>query len=94
MANNRGSAIIDFSQTATPYAYTVVTGQTDIDATAYIESWIMRDSTADHSDYNHMLAPIILRCGDIVPGVSFTIHAVSDFPLRGEFQVRWVWVTT
>lgn len=51
----------------------------------------MVEASTNHSDYEHMLAPVQLRCGNIVAGTGFTIHAVADFPLTGDFKVRWVW---
>lgn len=85
-----GTATLDFS-TGNQRAEVTITGQTDIVATSNVQAWIMLDSTADHTDYEHMLVPTNLRCGSIVAGTGFTIYAVADFPLTGTFKVRWEW---
>lgn len=89
MANGTGTVTLDFG-TGDQYATVSVTAQSGCTTGAFCEAWIMRDETADHSDYEHMLVPMDLRCGDVT-GSGFTIHAVADFPLTGQFKVRWVW---
>lgn len=92
-AHKSGSAIIDFGTAAggNTLASVDVVGQTDIQATSSVRAWMMVDSTADHNDTEHLLAPISLRAGNIVPGVGFTIYAVSEWMLTRTFKVRWEW---
>ena len=87
-----GTTTIDFG--APPggnTAITVVTGQAGIVAGSYLEAWLEADTTADHNAEEHMLAPILLRCGSIVPGTGFTINARCEWRLTKTFTVRWVW---
>jgi len=85
-----GTATLDFS-TGNQYASVTITGQAAITEASKARAWFMMDSTADHTDYEHMLVPTNLRCGNIIAGTGFTIHAVADFPLTGTFKVRWEW---
>lgn len=85
-----GEALIDFED-GNQHAVTTVTGQDEITTNSQVNAWIMLDETADHTDYEHMLVPTNLRCGNIVAGAGFDIHAVADFPLTGTFKVRWEW---
>ena len=91
-----GTAIIDFgAPPGTNIASIVITGQTAIVAGSLVEAWMMSDSTAvgavGHNEPEHRIVPIKLTCGDIVPGVGFTIWAETDWRLTSTFQVRWVW---
>ena len=54
----------------------------------------MAESSADHSDYEHQMAAMVMNftCGNIVNATSFDIVAVSDIKLRGIWTIRWVWV--
>ena len=90
----KGTTTIDFgSAPGSTRASVAVTGQTSIDGTAAIEAFIMRESSADHTDENHSVVAdrINLSCGNIVAGTGFTIYATTDLRLRGQFTVRWVW---
>lgn len=89
----KGTAIIDFGTAPGAFNCTVaVTGQTEILADASCEAWVSTETTTDHSTDEHVIAPIRLLVSDIAPGVGFTIRAISDWQLTGQFSVRWVWV--
>lgn len=88
-----GSATVDFGAApGTNIATTVVTGQTEILADSSVDAFLMAESTPDHNAYEHIIVPLQIIASDIVPGVGFTINAVSDLRLTGEFAVRWSWV--
>ena len=91
-----GTSTINFGSGAgNSYATLVVTGQTGITGTSYIQLWIQgSDSTTHHSAYEHtMLASSIkLTASDIVAGTGFTINAFTDLRLTGDVKVRWSWV--
>jgi hypothetical protein len=70
---------------------TTVSGQTGIKSTSAVLAFMMGEATDDHNAYEHMLAPIRLTCGNIVPGEGFDIVAVTDHRLTGTFNVRWSW---
>ena len=72
-------------------AQVAVTGQGSILATSYVEAFVMAEASADHTDDEHVIAPISLRCGVPTAGVGFTIFATSDIPLSGLWSIRWVW---
>ena len=86
-----GDTVLDFGATPTQLAEVVVTAQAAILATAAVEAFLMAAASADHNAVEHRIVPMTLRCGDIVPGVGFTIFARSEWALTGEFKVRWVW---
>ncbi len=89
-----GTATIDFGATPGQRATTTVTGQTGITVGSHASAFLMADSTADHSDYEHQMVAMVLEltCGNIVAGTSFDIIAVSTIKLHGAWAVRWVWV--
>lgn len=89
-----GTATLDFGSSPTTDTSVVVTGQTVIALNSHCEAHLEYDSTADHSADEHLIVKRFLQlaCGDIVAGTGFTIHALSDEPLTGQFTVRWVWV--
>lgn len=88
-----GAAVVDFGATpGTNIATTVVTGQTDILAGSSVDAFLMAEATTDHNAYEHIIVPLQIIASDIVPGVGFTINAISDLRLTGKFAVRWSWV--
>jgi hypothetical protein len=69
---------------------TQVTGLTTFNATDAVEVWVQgSDTTADHNEVEHALAPIQLRATNPVTGVGFTINATSPHRLDGDFKVRY-----
>ena len=75
----------------TNVATATVTGQTGIAANSHVEAWLMGDSTATHNAYEHLIVPLVVRCGNIIPGVGFEIVASSEYRFSGTFTVHWVW---
>lgn len=95
MASATGTATVDFGLAPGPRTVATVTGQTGITAGSHVEAFFMADSTADHSDYEHQMAAMVVKltCGNVVDGVGFDIVATSLVNMRGAFAVRWVWST-
>lgn len=95
MANNQGTATIDFG--ASPganEASVAVTGQTNISITSNCEAYVMGgDTTSDHTagDHRYFNALSGLTCGTPTAATGFTIYATSAQKLTGTFKVRWVW---
>lgn len=89
-----GTATVDFGATAGQRATATVTGQTAIAPSSHASAFLMSDTSADHSDYEHQMAAMVLEftCGNIVAGVGFDIIAVSTIKLQGAWTVHWVWV--
>lgn len=87
-----GTTTVDFGTApGGNYATSVVTGQTAITSTSYIEAWIMAETSADHTLEEHLIVPMQIKCGNIVNATGFTIYAFSDMRLTGTFTIRWVW---
>lgn len=87
-----GTAVLDFG--AAPgnnMASVVITGQAAILAGSLVESWLMYSTSADHNEMEHLVVPMQLRCGTIVPGTGFTIYAMSEWVLTGAWTLQWVW---
>jgi hypothetical protein len=87
-----GTATVSFG--AAPGGNTasvVITGQAAILAGSLIESWLMYSTSADHNETEHLVVPMQLRCGTIVPGTGFTIYAMSEWVLTGAWTLQWVW---
>jgi len=104
MASGVGKDAIDFgtgpSRIGHNAATLVITGQAGITAAAHVEAWLQGDNTSDYSTnfykpYEHMFLSnyIGFACGDIVPGVGFTIYAFTQLRLDGALYVHWVWST-
>jgi hypothetical protein len=89
---NSGTATIDFGASPGSNRTTVVvTGEAGILSGSSVEAFIMGETSADHNAYEHEVAPIKLTCGTVVAATGFTIVAVSDWVLTGQFTIRWVW---
>ena len=87
-----GTAVLDFG--AAPgnnMASVVITGQAAILAGSLVESWLMYSTSADHNEMEHLVVPMNIRCGTIVPGTGFTIYGMSDWVLTGKWTLQWVW---
>jgi hypothetical protein len=94
MANGVGTATLDFGAApGSSYATVTVSGQTGLlAATGHAEAFLQGDATATHNAVEHLIAPLTVRCGDLVDG-AFTIHATTDHRLTGTFTAHWVWST-
>lgn len=88
---HQGTATIDFGVVPGSTLVQLVVADPAVTAGAYIEVWMMSEASADHSDVEHQVVPMKLTAGAIVPGVSFTIYAFSDWSLIGTWNVRWKW---
>jgi hypothetical protein len=87
-----GAATVDFgSAPGSNFATATVTGQTAILDTSSVDAFLMAEATADHNAYEHIIVPLQVIASDIVPGVGFTVNAVSELRLSGRFSVRWSW---
>ena len=86
-----GAVTVDFGPAPGSYLATAtVIGQTTIGSNSQCDAWIMGQASPDHNYEEHMIAPITVRAGNIVPGVGFDIWATSDMRLTGRFNVQWV----
>lgn len=69
---------------------TVTVAASSVTAGSFVEAFLMLDTTADHTPYEHLMAPIKFTCGNVIAGTSFDIFAVSSITLTGVWAVRWV----
>ena len=92
MSRGVGTAVINFpASPGSNTASVVVSGIPEITSGSSVSVFLMAEATADHNEVEHEIADIALRCGEIVPGVGFTIHATSVDRLTGNFKVRYAW---
>jgi hypothetical protein len=86
-----GTATVDFGSTPLAEASVVIT-DADVTSSAYVEAFVMIDSTADNdaSDHRHASASWKLACE---PGSgNFTLYVTSLMDLFwGTFKIRYVW---
>lgn len=90
----QGTDTIDFGATPSHRATkTVTTGVGSILTGSSVEAWIMNETSADHSDYEHQMVGMVLKltCGSIVASTSFEVVGTSLIKLRGVWTFRWVW---
>lgn len=95
MANNKGTATIDFGAfPGSNQATVTVTGQTSIAATSYVDAFIMADDSASgHTASDHRYLPLFagFTCGTPTASTGFVIYGTSPHKLQGQFTLRWVW---
>ena len=84
-----GMVVLDFG-TGSNIAVTQILGQTDIGSNSQIDAWVMGVESVDHNAYEHMIVPITVRAGNIVPGVGFEVMGSSSMQLTGQFVAQWV----
>jgi hypothetical protein len=84
-----GACTLDFGSGAQVATYMVL-GQSDINDNSQINAWIQGVDSSDHNAYEHMIAPIRVTAGNIIPGQGFEVMGVSDVQLTGQFGVQWV----
>jgi hypothetical protein len=91
-----GQIVIDFGGTATDEAQYVVTGLSNMTATAKIYVFIQDDdSTVDNSAVDHATLAYSARCsaGERVPTVGFTIFVRNIIgKARGTYKVNYFYV--
>ena len=86
-----GTAIVDFGAGA-DLASVVITRQTGITATSFVMADLASIASADHSADEHVIEPIVVTPGAIVPGVGFTIFArTGNVEVFGKWTVKWMW---
>jgi hypothetical protein len=89
-----GIATLDFGSATnrnTMDASVDVTGQAGILAGSQAEAWIAGASSSDHSEDEHLIEDLRVRCGIPTAGVGFTIYGFCETPTYGQFTVQWVW---
>ena len=94
MASGTGTATIDFGALpGSNEASVTVTGIGTIGASAKVEAFFMRSTSADHTVNDHSYAALFtgLSCGDVVAATGFTIYARSAEKLTGKFTLNYVW---
>jgi hypothetical protein len=87
--------VLDFGyHPGTNEASLVITGQTAILGTSHVEAWIQNEpnATLSAADQGWASQSISLTCGNIVPGVGFTIYGRCLDNMQGKFKVRWFWI--
>lgn len=86
-----GTAVVDFGAGADT-ASVVITGQAGITATSFVMADLAAIATADHSADEHVIEPIVVTPGAIVPGAGFTIFArTGNVEVFGKWTVKWMW---
>lgn len=86
-----GTATLNFGTTpGSSLATVTVSGQTGFTAASHVEAWLQGDNTATHNSIEHLIAPIKIRCGDLITG-SFTVYASTELRLTGTFTVHFSW---
>lgn len=93
---NTGTSIMDFgSPPGTNVTSSIVVGQTNILSNSIVQAFLMASTTVSgsvgHNAEEHKLVPINLTCGNIIPGVGFSIYADSEWRLDSTFLVAWLW---
>ena len=91
-----GNATLDFGAfPGSSDTSVVVTGQTGITTSSFVEAWLVPTATADHSADEHVVETIKVIAGNIVNGTGFTIYGVNtgnNSRIYGTWSVSWVWV--
>ena len=89
---NTGSTSLDFgSAPGTNLVSASIIGQTSIVAGSQINAWMMASTTVTHNMTEHLLAPIVVKCGPATAGSGFIIYAYSEIRMTGVFKVQWFW---
>ncbi len=86
-----GNATVDFGATPASEA-SVVVPLASVGAATQLEAWFQETSTASNTTADHRFAAVACRliCGNINPGVSFTIYAYCTIGYAtGQFTVQW-----
>lgn len=94
ISSGHGVVEIDFGPIGSNAASTVVTGAAGIALGASCMAAFSADgATFDHTANDHRYASALvgLTCGQIDPGVGFTIFANSSQKMTGKFSLLWIW---
>jgi hypothetical protein len=98
-----GLVVLDFGAfPGSAMGSVAVIGQPGILATSKVDAWISLDSaTTEHSKDEHLIENLIIRAGNIVPGVGFTVYGQANNPqnngnagnrIYGKWSCNWEWV--
>jgi len=86
-----GTSIIDFGEApGGNYAKTTIYGQTTIKSTSMVDAFIPAVASVDHTDMEHVISQIDVKCGNVIAGTIFDIHAWSPMRLSGRYNVNWI----
>ena len=81
-----GTSTVDFGAfPGKSDASVAVTGQAGIVSGSIVEAWLF-GSTADHSEDEHFVEPLVVFAGTIVVGTGFTIYVRNNNPI-GEMPI-------
>ena len=87
-----GTATLVFGPDGISDASVVVTGQTTIAPTSYLEAWITPAATVDHTADEHWVEEMTIIAGNISAGVGFTIYGnVTNGVTTGSYNISWIW---
>lgn len=84
-----GSTTVTFPTTGARYATVDVEVASGVSVGAFIEAFKMAEATSDNSVDAHVIAPMRITC-ERIDATHFRAHVLSDVPLRGDFNLRWV----
>jgi hypothetical protein len=74
-----GTAVVDFGAFPGKSDTSVaVTGQASIVSGSVVDAWIRPVASTDHTADEHLVEPIRVLAGNIVPGTGFTVYALND----------------
>lgn len=85
-----GGATINFGASPGTDVVTLTVADVNVLTASKVFVFMSRESTAEHNEDEHSIAPIKFTVGNIVNGVSFDIVAVSDWTLDGTFLVNYL----
>lgn len=94
--STQGSTTVSFgSFPGSITASTTITGQTNILSTSLCEAWIdpTQTATVTHSQDEHTIIDMDVRCENIIAGTGFTIVCTirSGTFTNGSWNISWVW---
>ena len=93
VVSQEGTTTVNFGAFPGKQDTTASVAAANIAAGSNVNAWLVATATADHSVDEHWVDPPIITAGNIVPGVGFTIYAISrDGGLDyGQWTVQWAW---
>lgn len=91
-----GVAVADFGKApGSPMATVLIRDQAGIVASSLVHAEIRPQATPDHSVDEHLLEPLRVIAGSIVPGQGFSIYVIyaglGDSMAYGHWTVAWSW---
>lgn len=73
----QGTATLDFGAFPGASDASIAVASATIGASNLVECWIFPATTTDHSVDEHLVEQLLVRAGNIVAGVGFTIYGVN-----------------